>query len=293
MSKLSAKTVAAIVGLIATVAVAVPAHAETTKDRILKSKTVMAGIHNSAPWGYLTPDGKAEGFNVDVIRAVFQPLGVTDITFVTGDFGALIPGLLSHRFDVVDSGVVITPERCKLVKFADPELTSIDALLVKKGNPKNIHSLAEVAKNPAVKLGGSRGSQQAKNAELMGVTGDQLQLFQNTESTISAAIAGRVDGVTFTSGTANAILQKPAAGDALERAQPYVGPVKPDGSPMVSYIGTAFRLEDGDLRDLYSKRLAEMKADGTIAKIMAKYGFPPEETAPADLGSDDICNGKN
>lgn len=292
MSVLRRTILAAGVAAVAVAAFALPASAETTKEKIFREKTLTAGIHNSAPWGYLNAAGEAEGFNVEVIRAVFKPLGITDIKFVTGDFGSLIPGLLSNRFDVVDSGVVITPERCKLVNFADPELTSVDALLVRKGNPKNIHSLAQVAKSPDIKLGGSRGSQQAKNAEKMGVTGDQLQLFQNTESTISAAIAGRVDGVTFTSGTANAILKKPAAAAALERALPYTGPVDANGKLQVSYIGTAFRLADGDLRDIYSKRLAEMKADGSLAAIMAKYDFPPEETAPADLTSADICNGK-
>lgn len=282
----------AAINVLAILAVQTTAHATTTKEKILSEKKLTAGIHNGKPWGYRTPDGKVEGFNVDVIRAVFEPLGVKEFNFVTGDFGSLIPSLISNRFDLVDSGVVITEERCKLVSFGDPELTSIDALLVKKGNPQKITSYSDVIKNPAIKIGGSRGSQQAKNAELAGVKGEQLQLFQNTESTTSALLAGRVDGVTFTSGTANALLATPQVTASIERAKPFIGLVAANGKPVVSYIGTAFRLQDTDLRDLYNKRLAELKADGTITKIMAHYGFAADEKAPDSLTSVSICSGK-
>ena len=266
--------------------------AATTTDKILSEKKLTAGIHGGKPWAYRTPDGKVEGFNVDIVRAVFEPLGVTEINFVTGDFGSLIPGLISNRFDIVDSSVVITAERCKLVSFGDPELTSIDALLVKKGNPHKIASFNDVIKDPALKIGGSRGSQQAKNAELAGLK-DQLQLFQNTESTVSALVAGRVDGITFTSGTVNALLATPAIGASTERAKPFVGLSDANGKPVASYVAAVFRRQDTDLRDLFNKRLAELKADGTIAKIMARYGFEPDEKAPDGLTGTEVCAGKN
>ncbi|MBB6308593.1 ectoine/hydroxyectoine ABC transporter substrate-binding protein EhuB [Xanthobacter tagetidis] len=287
-SAFTAIAVSALAGLYALP----PAQAADTKDRILSEKKLVAGIHNGKPWGYNTPDGNVEGFNVDVVRAVFEPLGVKEIKFVTGDFGSLIPGLLSNRFDIVDSAVVITEERCKLVSFGDPELTSVDALLVKKGNPNKIASFNDVIRNPQLKIGGSRGSQQAKNAELAGVTGDQLQLFQNTESTISALVAGRVDGITFTSGTANALLATPQVAASVERATPFTGRTDANGKLVVSYVAAVFRPQDEDLRTLFNKRLAELKADGTIAKIMAKYGFSPDEKAPDGLTSTEVCAGK-
>ncbi|WP_369392660.1 hypothetical protein [Paraburkholderia kururiensis] len=39
----------------------------------------------------------------------------------------------------------ITPERCKQVAFADPQYQIQDTLLVLKGNPKKLHSYADVA----------------------------------------------------------------------------------------------------------------------------------------------------
>lgn len=254
--------------------------------------SVTIGIHNGKPWGYLTPEGKPAGVNADIDQAIFGPLGIKT-NFVTADFGSLIPGLISNRFDIIDSSVVITQERCKLVAFSNPELTSIDALLVKKGNPKNIHSYADVIKNPALKIGGSRGSQQAKNADISGVKADQLQLFQNTESTVSALMAGRVDGIVFTAGTVNALAANPEFASSVERAQPFSGPMDANGKPLVSYVAAVFRKQDTALRTMFDKRLAQLKADGTVARIMARYGFTPQEAAPAGLTSEDVCSGKS
>jgi polar amino acid transport system substrate-binding protein len=282
----------AMSAFLATVSLTSNANAASTKDRVLGSKTVTAGIHNAKPWGYLTSDGKVEGFNADIVKAVFEPLGVK-VNFVVGDFGSLIPGLIANRFDLVDDSVVITPERCKIVAFANPELTSVDAVLVKKGNPKQIHSYDDVIRNPALKIGGSRGSQQAKNAAFAGVKGDQLQLFQNTESTVSALTSNRVDGITFTSGTANAMLTSPELSAGIERASPFTGRTDGHGKPYASYVATVFRPDESDLRDFYNNRLAELKADGTIARIMARYGFKPDEKAPNGLTSDQVCTGKD
>lgn len=252
--------------------------------------TLTIGIANNKPWGYRDTDGEVKGVNADILRAVFTSLGVKHFNFVVGDFGSLIPGLVSKRFDIVDSGVVITPARCKLVNFGDPELASLDALLVAKGNPKNLHSFDDVIKNPDAKIGGSRGGQQTKNAAEAGVTGDKLQQFQNTESTVSALLAHRVDGIVFTAGTAKVLLQRPEMAQQMELAQPFTGLIDPKTKKVtVSYIGAAFAQDGSKLRDAYNQQLSRLKADGTIAKITAKYGFTPEEQAPAGLTSASLC----
>ncbi|SDV48763.1 ectoine/hydroxyectoine ABC transporter substrate-binding protein EhuB [Chitinasiproducens palmae] len=253
-------------------------------------ETLNVGIANNKPWAYKDTDGQVKGVNADILRAVFEPLGVKQFNFVVGDFGSLIPGLLSKRYDVVDSGVVITPARCKLVNFGDPELTSLDALLVAKGNPKNLHSFADVIRNPDVKIGGSRGGQQTKNAATAGVTGEKLQQFQNTETTVSALLAHRVDGVVFTSGTALSLQQRPELASQIERAKPFTGLIDPKtGKETESYIGAAFGKDGVKLRDAYNTQLAKLKADGTIGKIMRKYGFADNEKAPAGLTSAKVC----
>lgn len=252
--------------------------------------TLKVGIANNKPWAYRDTDGQVKGVNADIIRAVFEHLGVKNIDYIVGDFGSLIPGLISKRFDVVDSSVVITPARCKLVDFGNPEVSSLDAVIVLKGNPKNVHSFAEVIKRFDVKLGGSRGSQQAKNVLLAGVPDDKMQQFQNTESTISALLANRVDGIVFTAGTARALVSRPEMAPKMDIATPFTGLVDPKtGKNVVSYVAPAFNKDNPKLRDAFNTQLAKLMADGTVAKISAKYGFSADEQVPAGITAASAC----
>jgi polar amino acid transport system substrate-binding protein len=289
-SKVSLRVAFAAAALMAASAAA-PARAETTSERVLRDKKLSIGIHNRTPWGIRGPGGQATGFHPDLVRAAFAPLGVTTIEFTITDFGALIPGLIANRFDVVASGLGITPERCKVVAFSNPDMSIGDAILVRKGNPLGLHSYKDIAANPKARLGASRGSANARNATLSGVRESQLLLFQNTEATVSALTAGRVEAVTFSAPTAIGLLEDPNI-TGVERVSPFTGFIKPNGRENALYSAIAFRASDGDLRDIYNKRLAEMKADGTLAEIMKKYGFGDAEKAP-DLTEQQICRGED
>lgn len=265
--------------------------AASAQTASLNVDTITVGIANNKPWGYRDIDGQVKGVNADITRAVFEGLGVKHVNFAVGDFGSLIPGLISKRFDVVDSGVVITPARCKLVDFGNPDLAIRDALLVAKGNPKKIHSFSDVVKNTAITIGGSRGGQQTKDASLAGVPDERLKQFQNTESTVSALVAGRVDGIVFTTATARTLLEQPGMKDKIEVATPFTGLIDPrTHKEVISYIGPAFNKDAPQLSAAYNRQLAKLTADGTVAKIAAKYGFAAEELVPAGTTSASICS---
>lgn len=265
--------------------------AQTTLERMRSSGKITIAIHNQAPWGFRGQDGEATGFHPDLIRAAFKPMGVTDIEFVITDFGALIPSLLAQRVDVVASGLAVTPARCEQVAFSEPDLAIGDAVLVATGNPLNIHSYADIAANPDISIGGSRGSANVANALAAGVPQAQIQQFQNTEASVSAMLAGRVTALTFSSGTALAVLKDPKI-TGLERAMPFKGYIKPNGMPAANYAAIAFRKDDQDLRDAYNARLAQLKADGTLAAIVKQYGFTAEETTPDTIKTEKLCSGE-
>lgn len=283
---------AVLVGACAVLALglgSVGVQAQSTHDRVMAEKKITVGIHNRAPWGFKSEDGTVTGFSPDLVRAAFAPLGVTEIDFVISEFGALIPGLVSRRIDAIASGLYINPTRCEAVAFSDPDLSLKDAVLVKTGNPHNIHSYKDIAANPELKFGVSRGSANAANAEAEGVPADRSLLLQDTEATVAALVGGRVDAISFSAPTVIGLLaDKNLTG--IERADPFVGLIKENGIEKSGYSAIAFRLEDADLRDVYNKRLAEMKADGTVAAIMAKYNFTEAEKAP-NLTQAQICAG--
>ena len=253
--------------------------ADSLADRKASGKLTI-GVHNRAPWGYRDTDGSYKGYEPDIVREALTSLGVKNFEFVSADFGALIPGLLAKRFDVIASGVSITAKRCEQVIFSDPDLAVVDALVVKKGNPLNAHSFKDIAANPKFRLAGGRGSLNTTHALDGGVSKDQVTYLENDQDAMSAILAGRVDGMVTSAPSAMMLLKDPQLA-GLERVAPFTGLTNPDGSPVALVTAVVFRPDDTELRDAYNKRLAELKADGTIKKIMARYEFSDADTAPA------------
>lgn len=273
---------------------ALPAQAATdagkAQEALAQKGSVTIGIHNRAPWGYRDDQGEAVGFHPDLVRAALAPLGVKKIEFVVSEFGALIPGMMAKRTDMIASGIAITPQRCKAVIFSEPDLAVGDSLIVATGNPYKIHSYADIKANPKIRLGGGRGTLNTKNAIDAGVPQDQITQFQDTEALLSAVIAGRIDAATLSAPSVVSVLQDPKVKGA-ERALPFTGLVR-NGVPAAMYTAIAFRPEDTAVRDLYNQRLAQLKADGTVRKIMAKYGFTDDDVAPAAVTTEAVCDGK-
>jgi polar amino acid transport system substrate-binding protein len=269
----------------AALAAAPGAMAQSAKDRVLKESKIVVGIYNQAPWGFKDEKGDTQGFDVDVIRAAMTGLGVKNIEFAITQFPALIPGLQAGRFDIATGGLYITPQRCKLVAFTESTLKMPDAAVVRKGNPKAIHSFADIAKKDVI-FGATRGSITAQRADAAGVPKDRQLLFQDNASTMSALLSGRVDVMVSTTGAAIALLADPKV-TGLERAKPFKGHVE-NGQELFGNVALAFRTEDADLRDLFDAQIAKMKKDGSLQKIMARYGFGESETA-ASIPRETLC----
>jgi polar amino acid transport system substrate-binding protein len=89
-----------------------------------------------------TATGKATGFDVDLITAMAQKMGLTaDVK--TANFNTIVDDLKAKRYDVVISAQTITPERQKQVDFV-PYFNAGQSLLVPKGNPKNLKAVTDL-----------------------------------------------------------------------------------------------------------------------------------------------------
>jgi len=260
------------------------AEAQTAKDRILEEGRIVIGIHNRAPWGYRDEKtGEPTGWHPDLIRAAFADTGVGQIDIRITEWGALIPGLIAGRFDAIASGLAITPERCRQVAFGEPDLQVPDAAIVLEGNPNAIHGYADIAAKADVVMGAGRGSVVAKHATAAGVPEDRMLLFPDIESNISALRAGRIHVAVFSSPTVIGLLSGNST-EGLERALPFE--ISKDAT---NFAAIAFRAEDGELRDFYNERLAQLKADRSLEKLMQKYGFGEPEAVPEEVTTQFLC----
>src|SRR5450755_762262 len=173
------------------------AFAETTLQKLQSSKSVAIGIANEKPYGYVETDGKITGAIVEVIRAVMAPLGVSDLQPVVTNFDTLIPGLNAGRFDIIGAGMYVKPKRCEAITFTNPLTQAGGAFGAKKGNPKNLHSLKDVAKDPTAKIGTQTGTSQVDEIKQAGINPDQVVLFSKDTESIAGLQAGRVDVIYY------------------------------------------------------------------------------------------------
>lgn len=94
-----------------------PVSGESTLDRIQRQHALRVGVALNAPWVMHDKSGQLIGYSVDVARQVAQELG-WKLELVTTSWPALLHDLRTDQFDVVISGLSITPQRALQVRFS-------------------------------------------------------------------------------------------------------------------------------------------------------------------------------
>lgn len=222
-------------------------------------------IANEPPFTAVAADGLVSGAAPDVAREIFKRLGVPEVVASISEYGAMIPGLQAKRHDVITAGLFMKPERCAAVAYSEPVLCDAEAFLLPKGNPKGYTSYADIAADPAGKIGAPGGGTEEKLALDAGVPRDRVIVVPDGQSGLKMLQDGRIDVYSLPVLSISDLMAK-AADPNLEMVAPVVGaPVYCDGA--------AFNKKDAALRDAFDVELAKMKASGEFAAIIEPYGF--------------------
>ena len=177
------------------------APAAGTLERLRKQGFVRVGFANETPFSYATTAGTLTGESIVVAQACLKSLGLSNLEGVLTPFESLIPGLLASRFDMIAAGMYIEPARCAQILFSDPDYRIGEAMLVAAGNPYHLHSYADVAKQPKVRLGVVSGGEEIAYAQAAGVKSSQMVVFPDTPSVLVGLEDHRVDAFTSVSYT--------------------------------------------------------------------------------------------
>lgn len=120
------------------------------------------GTHPTfAPFEYVDDNGKAIGFDIELIEAIAKTQGDT-VEIVSMPFDGLIPALLTGQIDASITGMTITDERKKRVDFTEGYyVSSLSALIAAKDK----ESLTDVQKLKGQKICAQIGTTGAMFAE--------------------------------------------------------------------------------------------------------------------------------
>lgn len=266
------------------------AQAQDLLERAKAGEVLRIGFTNEAPYSSASTSGELVGSDIVLLRKVLSRMGITEIDGVLTQFGALIPGLKARRFDIVAAGLYINPDRCKQVAFSEPNFAVGDALLVKSGNPKKLHSLTDVANDPTIVLGYQTGGGAiADHALAMGVKKEQMVTLPDQPAFIAALKADRVDAVLYPALSVQMIVNT-AKDPAIERAAPFEQPVI-DGKPALGIGGYAFRLQDHAFVDEFNKHLVEVMKSPDYVEMISPFGFTASEV-PKNITTAELCAAK-
>jgi len=92
---------------------------ESVLETIKKRGELRIGLATFVPWAMRDKNGELIGFEIDVGRRLAEDMGV-EAEFIPTAWDGIIPALISGKFDVIISGMSITPQRNLTVNFTQP-----------------------------------------------------------------------------------------------------------------------------------------------------------------------------
>jgi L-cystine transport system substrate-binding protein len=208
-----------------------------------------------APFTYHAESGKLTGFDVDIASAIAQRLGVKP-EFVEGKWDGLIAGLDVNRYDAVINEVSVTDARKAKYDFSTPYITTRAVLIVRTDNT-TIKTFDDLKGKKSANTLTSNFGKIAKDhgADVVGVQGFNESIDLLTSGRVDATINDSLSFLDFKK-------HKPDA---------QVKIVATDSSSDADQSAVLLRKGDPALVAAIDKALADIKADGTYAKISEKY----------------------
>ncbi len=232
------------------------ADADAAASEVLADGVLTVGTNAEfPPFEYVDDNGEPDGFDIALIKAIGEKLGVT-VEVENMEFEALVSAIGS-KIDLAIAGMTVTDERQASVDFSNPYYDALQYVIVPEGS--EIASFDDLAgKNIGVQLGTTGDFIASDDVE-----GANVSQYNKGVDAVNDLLNGRVDCVIIDKNPAQ-VFETQFSGQikALDGAQ--------FGFEVENY---AIALPKGDaaLAQQVNKALEEIKADGTFDQLVADY----------------------
>lgn len=214
-----------------------------------------------SPFTFLdTKTNTIEGVMVDLIKAI---AAASDFKVeVEGmQFSTLVAALTSNKIDLISAAMYITPVRKEVIDFSDPIYTYGEGLLVPATDTKDYKSFEDLK---GYTVGAQIGTAYVDVLQKTGLF-PEVKLYKTSPDILADVNAGRIQA---------AFADGPIMAYTLKQGQfPNVRLVKSYQPSVTGSVGIGVRKSDAELLKKVNAGLAKVKADGTLAKILAKWGL--------------------
>lgn len=213
------------------------------------------------PFNNLTPDGKLEGFDIDIANALCEEMNA-ECEFVTQDWDGIIPALLAGKFDAIIASMSITDERRKQVDFTNKYYNTPPAIAV----PKDSDIKGVTKEDLAGKTIGVQGSTTHSNYSEATYTDSDVKLYPTADEYKLDIANGRIDAVNDDISVLEGWLASPDGACCK-----IVGAIKPVPEIHGEGAGIAIRKGEDELREKFNAAIDAIRASGKYKEINDKY----------------------
>ena len=226
------------------------------QDKVLKVGSTPTGV----PFTFLdTKTNTIEGIMVDLIKAIAADAGFK-VEVEGMPFATLIPSLTGNKIDIIAAAMYITPPRKEVIDFSEPIYTYGEGLFVSKKDTKEYTKLEELK---GFTVGAQKGTAYVEPLQKSGLFAD-VKIYDNIPAILADVNAGRIQA---------GFADKPIVAYNLQQGLfPEARLVKGYTSTLVGSVGIGVRKTDAELLKRINASLDKLKKNGTVDKILAKWG---------------------
>lgn len=220
------------------------------------AKLTMATNAEFPPFEYLEGE-EIVGADVDLAKAIAEKLG-RELEITNIDFDAALTGAATGKYDVAVAGITANDERRKNMNFSNDYYTASQAIIVTADS--EIAAAADLEGKKVSCQEGTTGEQYLLD------NGYEIQSYKTGAEAVSALTAGKVDAVVIDNAVAVALSDKQEGKTVVL-----------DEALTKEAYAIALKKGNDELTAEINKALDELKAEGVLKEIFAKYELPYDE----------------
>ena len=228
----------------------------TAKAAEGKGKTegelIMATNATFPPYEFVE-NGEYQGIDVEIAEKIAEELNC-QLVIEDVDFGSIIAGVESGKYDMGMAGMTVTDERKKSVNFSDTYAVAVQSVIVPVGS--DIKSIDDISSDTKI------GVQQDTTGDIYATEDygdDAIVRYKTGPDAVQALASGKVDCVIIDREPAKAYV---AANNGLQLL---------DSAYAEEEYAICVAKENDELLSKINGALEKLKADGTIDEIVSKY----------------------
>lgn len=262
--------------LVASMASVLTASAEQRNIRI-------ATEGSFAPFNFTRPDGKLDGFEVDLANDLCKRIDAK-CEIIAQEWDGILPGLNAKKYDAIFAGMSITDKRKEIVDFSVPYEQGVLGFAVMDGSPlmalSGTGETLNIGKDPAQLEAILTKWKPLLKGKKIGVQGStiganfldqyladtvEVREYKTTDEHDMDLASGRIDAIFATHPYFVATMEKPDFAKLKIIGTGFQGGVFGTG------VGIALRKNEPEVKAMWDKAIGEAIKDGTIRNLSLKW----------------------